>query len=112
MFGFFDFYSRRVRRIFPALLIVLIFVYVFGWYTLLSDENKQLGKHVAGGATFSSNIILWFESGYWDNAAAKKPLLHLWSLGVEEQFYIVGPAKFTATSNPAIHSGFCAPAWP
>lgn len=91
VFSFFDFYSRRVRRIFPALLIVLIFVYVFGWYTLLSDEYKQLGKHVAGGATFSSNIILWLESGYWDNAAAKKPLLHLWSLGVEEQFYIVWP---------------------
>ncbi|WEJ71907.1 acyltransferase family protein [Pseudomonas sp. PSE14] len=90
-FSLIDFYSRRVKRIFPALLTVFTFVYFFGWLTLLPDEFKQLGKHIAGGSIFSSNIVLWFENGYWDNAAATKPLLHLWSLGVEEQFYIVWP---------------------
>jgi peptidoglycan/LPS O-acetylase OafA/YrhL len=64
---------------------------VFGWFALLSDEFKQLGKHIAGGAGFVSNIILWNENGYFDGAAETKPLLHLWSLGVEEQFYIVWP---------------------
>ena len=64
---------------------------VFGWFFLLDDEYQQLGKHIAGGAGFISNFILWFESGYFDNAAATKPLLHLWSLGIEEQFYIIWP---------------------
>lgn len=90
-FGFTEFYSRRIRRIFPALLLVLTVSYALGWFTLLADEYKQLGKHVAGGAGFASNFIFWKESGYFDNAAETKPLLHLWSLGVEEQFYIAYP---------------------
>lgn len=90
-FSFKEFYSRRIRRIFPALLLVLAVSYVLGWFTLLADEYKQLGKHIAGGAGFVSNVLLWKESGYFDNAAETKPLLHLWSLGVEEQFYIVYP---------------------
>lgn len=90
-FGFFEFYSRRVKRIFPALLIVLIACYTFGWFALFADEFKQLGKHIAAGAGFISNLVLWSESGYFDNAADTKPLLHLWSLGIEEQFYIFWP---------------------
>lgn len=90
-FSFSEFYIRRVKRIFPALLIVLTSCFVVGWFTLLADEYKQLGKHVASGAGFISNFTLWNESGYFDNAAEKKPLLHLWSLGIEEQFYIVWP---------------------
>jgi peptidoglycan/LPS O-acetylase OafA/YrhL len=57
----------------------------------MGDEYKQLGKHIAAGAGFVSNIILWNESGYFDNLAETKPLLHLWSLGIEEQFYIIWP---------------------
>jgi peptidoglycan/LPS O-acetylase OafA/YrhL len=90
-FSFFEFYSRRIKRIFPALLLVLISCFVFGWFALLADEYKQLGKHIAGGAGFVSNFIFWNESGYFDNAADTKPLLHLWSLGIEEQFYIFWP---------------------
>jgi peptidoglycan/LPS O-acetylase OafA/YrhL len=90
-FSFYDFYSRRVRRIFPALAIVLGACLVFGWFALLTDEYAQLGLHTAGGAGFASNWLLWHESGYFDNASEAKPLLHLWSLAIEEQFYIVWP---------------------
>lgn len=86
-----QFYARRIRRIFPALLIVLVACLLFGWFALLPDELEHLGKHVAAAATFVSNLALWQESGYFDRAAELKPLLHLWSLGVEEQFYLVWP---------------------
>lgn len=90
-FSFSEFYARRIKRIFPALLLVLLSCLVFGWFVLLSPEYKQLSKHVASSAGFIQNLVLWSESGYFDNTAATKPLLHLWSLGVEEQFYIVWP---------------------
>lgn len=86
-----EFYARRIRRIFPALILVMVACLVFGWFALLTDEYKQLGRHIAGGASFISNFLLWQESGYFDNSAETKPLLHLWSLGIEEQFYIVWP---------------------
>ena len=90
-FDFADFYSHRIRRIFPALILVLLTCFVVGWFVLLADEYMQLGKHIVGGAGFISNLILWSESGYFDAAAETKPLLHLWSLGIEEQFYIFWP---------------------
>lgn len=85
------FYVRRIRRIFPALITVVLAVLAFGWYVLLQQEFAQLGKHVAAAAAFLSNLVLWSEAGYWDNESVTKPLLHLWSLGVEEQFYLVWP---------------------
>jgi peptidoglycan/LPS O-acetylase OafA/YrhL len=90
-FSFWNFYSRRIRRIFPALLTVLAANFLLGWFLLLPEEYAQLGKHIAGGAAFVSNFVLWDESGYFSSAAETKPLLHLWSLGIEEQFYIFYP---------------------
>lgn len=90
-FSFVDFYSRRIKRIFPALLLVLVCSFVIGWFVLLPQELKQLGKHIAAGAGFGSNFVLLSESGYFDKLSDAKPLLHLWSLGIEEQFYLVWP---------------------
>jgi peptidoglycan/LPS O-acetylase OafA/YrhL len=89
--GFLSFYARRILRIFPALILVLGACLLTGWYTLLAGEYKQLGKHIAAGAAFVANFSFWFEAGYFDKASDAKPLLHLWSLGIEEQFYIVWP---------------------
>jgi peptidoglycan/LPS O-acetylase OafA/YrhL len=86
-----DFYARRIRRIFPALAVVLVACAVLGWRVLYASEFRLLGNHVAAGAGFANNILLWAETGYFDPAAETKPLLHLWSLGVEEQFYLVWP---------------------
>lgn len=90
-FSYADFYNRRIKRIFPALLTVLSVCLIFGWWALFSDEYASLGKHIASGAGFISNIILWREVGYFDVKSELKPLLHLWSLGIEEQFYIFWP---------------------
>lgn len=91
-FSFVDFYARRVRRIFPPLIVMVAFCLFLGWHVLLPDEYAQLGKHALAGLGFVANVVLWQEAGYFDNAAELKPLLHLWSLGIEEQFYIVWPA--------------------
>src|SRR4029079_16628146 len=90
-FSFMEFYGRRVRRIFPALLIVLAACFVAGWFILWTTEFKLLGKHILGAGGFVSNFVLWKESGYFDARSESKPLLHLWSLGIEEQFYLVWP---------------------
>ena len=88
-FSYAVFYGRRIKRIFPALIVVLVTSALAGWLFLFSDEWRSLAKHVFAGAAFISNIALMREGGYFDFAA--KPLLHLWSLGIEEQFYIVWP---------------------
>ena len=90
-FSYRQFYGRRIRRILPALLPVMAATCVVGWYVLLSDEFRELGKHLLASAGFVSNLALWNEAGYFDTAAESKPLLHLWSLAVEEQFYIFWP---------------------
>jgi peptidoglycan/LPS O-acetylase OafA/YrhL len=90
-FSFIDFYARRVRRIFPALGVVLIFCGIAGWFLLWGSEFSHLSKHIVAAVGFVSNVALWRESGYFDAAAETKPLLHLWSLGIEEQFYLIWP---------------------
>ena len=90
-FTFADFYIRRVKRIFPALLLVLVFTAAMGWQRLIPTDYAELGKHLLGGATFISNFLLWQEAGYFDSESLSKPLLHLWSLAIEEQFYLLWP---------------------
>ena len=90
-FSFRAFYASRVRRLFPSLVIVLLACQVFGWFALLANEYKALGKHIAASTAFIPNFIFWSESGYFDYAADAKPLLQLWSLGIEEQFYLFWP---------------------
>jgi peptidoglycan/LPS O-acetylase OafA/YrhL len=90
-FSFTGFYARRIRRIFPALIVVLAVTYLIGWFVLLPDGFSLLGKSIAAGVAFVSNLFQLGQTGYFAPDAAENPLLHLWSLGIEEQFYIFWP---------------------
>ncbi len=90
-FSALQFYARRVRRIFPALIVVLAVTYLIGWFVLLPDGFALLGRATAAGVAFVSNLFQLGQTGYFAPDAADNPLLHLWSLGIEEQFYIFWP---------------------
>ena len=85
------FYAARIRRIFPALFVVLAAVFVAGWWLLFPIEMIRLGHQIVASAAFAANIYFWSQAGYFSPDATTYPLLHLWSLGVEEQFYVVWP---------------------
>ena len=86
-----EFYRNRIRRIFPALIVVLVTTLLIGYLFMFPSELEQLGKHIKSSAFFYENFRLIGEVGYWDESAALKPLLHFWSLAIEEQFYIFWP---------------------
>jgi peptidoglycan/LPS O-acetylase OafA/YrhL len=98
-FSFRSFYARRIRRIFPALAVVLILSLAAGWFLLLPLRYASLGVHVTAAAGFVSNFLVWTEAGYFAAQSVEKPLLHLWSLGIEEQFYLLWPLALWLASR-------------
>lgn len=86
-----SFYARRIRRIFPVLLTMLFTVWLAGCALLNPGELRALGQSMVHSSYFANNFLLYTQAGYFDTDAELKPLLHLWSLAVEEQFYIIWP---------------------
>jgi peptidoglycan/LPS O-acetylase OafA/YrhL len=99
VFSILDFYARRVRRIVPALLVVLAATYLIGWAILLPDQFTLLGKNIVASVAFAANLFQLTQIGYFAPDAADNPLLHIWSLGVEEQFYIFWPPALLLISR-------------
>ncbi|HEY4113085.1 MAG TPA: acyltransferase family protein [Rhizomicrobium sp.] len=98
-FSILRFYERRVRRILPALFALLAVVTVLALIILFPRDLRQYASSVIATALFASNIEFWQRAGYFDTAADLKPLLHTWSLAVEEQFYLVWPAMLFAVER-------------
>lgn len=107
-FGFKNFLFNRITRLLPALLVTLIFSIIFGWIILLPLEYKELNKQLISSGFFASNFLFIFESGYFDPASSKKVFLHLWSLGVEAQFYILWPILYIKSKKLKISSSILA----
>ena len=90
-FSLSDFYLRRIRRIFPALFLMMAICAVAGWILFSPHAYRRLGDSIFATVLFSSNVLFWLQSGYFSTPLEDRPLLHTWSLGVEEQFYVFFP---------------------
>ena len=90
-FSLLRFYERRARRILPALFLVMVISCIFAYAWMLPDELKSFGQSLLATALFSNNLLLAITASYWSLPSEFKPLLHTWSLGVEEQYYVLFP---------------------
>ncbi|WP_348750350.1 acyltransferase family protein [Pseudomonas rhodesiae] len=102
-FSFIDFWARRARRILPALFVMIAVTLIVGWFLLAPKDYKDLGRSAHYQVTFTSNLLFSRQHGYFDSASDIKPLLHTWSLAVEEQFYIVFPLLLMLLSSRLKH---------
>lgn len=98
-FSLVGFWERRARRILPALLTVAGFTLVTGWFLLLPADFARLGQSILAQSVFGSNVFFWQQSGYFGPLADELPLLHTWSLAVEEQFYLLFPVSMVVISR-------------
>lgn len=95
-FSYQRFYERRARRILPALFLVMLVSIPFAWLWMLPNDLQDFSESVAAATLFTSNVLFWRESGYFETTEALKPLIHTWSLGVEEQYYLLYPLLLLA----------------
>lgn len=98
-FSILKFYERRFRRLLPAYVIVMLVSMVFAWLWMMPDQLRNFGQSVFASSIFSSNILFWTEAGYFLTGSAEKPLLHTWSLSVEEQFYLFFPLMLAGLAH-------------
>ncbi|NJC41292.1 peptidoglycan/LPS O-acetylase OafA/YrhL [Brevundimonas alba] len=99
-FTFVGFYERRIRRIFPALFVVLLATSVGSWFILPPEQMQTFTQSVVATTAFAANLFFWFKSGYFGGDAELFPLVHMWSLAVEEQYYVFFPFLVLIAAGP------------
>jgi len=98
-FSFVYFWEWRARRLIPAMAVVVVATLVAGWFLLLPSDYASLGRSAAWQAVFGANIYFWNSIGYFSGLSEQQPLLHTWSLAVEEQYYLSLPLILFALSS-------------
>ena len=91
VFSFSNFYQRRIKRILPALFLVIFISIIPAYLILIPEDFAEFSRSIIATSLFVPNILFWRETGYFNSDVDLKPLIHTWSLGVEEQFYIFFP---------------------